>query len=307
MGQVRHFLTIADTPAPDIRRTLHRAVSLRSRPEPTLLSRKTLLCMFEKPSLRTRVSFEQAMRKLGGEAMSMAASEFGIGGRESPHDIAKVISSMVDAVMARVREHQTVDLLAAASAVPVINGLSDYAHPAQALADALTIIDEFSPGNVAGVAGRTVAFVGDGNNVARSLGAICGKLGMNFNACSPPGYELEQDWLGRVRSQAEGCTIQLVDDPTEAVLHADVIYCDTFVSMGQEGESAERYNAFKRFQVNSELVEQAPRQAIVLHCLPAHRGTEITDEVMDGPRSRVFPQAKNRMDAQMGLLAELLG
>jgi ornithine carbamoyltransferase len=308
MAQPRHVLTIADTPAPTIRHMLQRAISLRSNPEKTLLSGRTLLCVFEKSSLRTRVSFEQAMRKLGGDVMSMAGAEVGIGGRESPHDIARVVSSMVDAVMARVMMHQTLQAFAEVSTVPIINGLSDFAHPAQGLADALTIIDEFSPGNVAGVRGRTVAFVGDGNNVARSLGEICAALGMNFNICSPAGYELEPQWAERVQASCQaGAKISLMEDPVEAVLRADVIYCDTFVSMGQEAERAERLGAFKRYQVNTELLEQAPRQAIVLHCLPASRGVEITDEVMDGPRSRVFPQAKNRLDAQMGLLAEILG
>lgn len=307
MDQLQHFLTIAGTPAPLVRRMLHRAISLRARPEPTLLSGKTLLCLFEKSSLRTRISFEQAMRKLGGDVMSMTGSEVGIGGRESPRDIARVVSSMTDAVMARVMMHETLEEFAAVSSVPIINGLSDYAHPAQALADALTIIDEFSPGDVAGVKGRTVAFVGDGNNVARSLGAICGVLGMNFCICSPAGYELEAEWVDKMRSRSEGASVDVMDDPAEAVLRADAIYCDTFVSMGQEGERAERLSAFKRYQVNEELLGQSPRHSIVLHCLPAGRGIEITDRVMDGPRSRVFPQAKNRMDAQMGLLAEILG
>lgn len=308
MAQPRHFLTIADTPAPSIRHMLHRAISLRKHPEKTLLCDKTLLCVFEKSSLRTRISFEQAMRKLGGDVMSMAGSEMGIGGRESPHDIARVVSSMVDGVMARVMMHETLQSFAEVSTVPIINGLSDFAHPAQALADALTIIDEFSPGNVAGVKGRTVAFVGDGNNVARSLGEICAALGMNFNICSPPRYELEAEWAQRVQASGEGgARISLMEDPVEAVLRADVIYCDTFVSMGQEAERAERLGAFKRYQVNTELLEQAPRHAIVLHCLPASRGVEITDEVIDGARSRVLPQARNRLDAQMGLLAELMG
>jgi ornithine carbamoyltransferase len=309
MALPRHFLTIADTPAPTIRAMLHRAISLRARPEKTLLTGKTLLCVFEKSSLRTRVSFEQGMRKLGGDVMSMSGSEVGIGGRESPRDIARVVSSMVDAVMARVMMHETLEAFAEVSTVPIINGLSDFAHPAQALADALTVIDEFSPGNVAGVKGRTVAFVGDGNNVARSLGEICAVLGMNFNICSPRGYELDPQWAEKAQSAANetGAKIALMEDPVEAVLRADVIYCDTFVSMGQENERTERLGAFKRYQVNMELLAQAPRHAIVLHCLPASRGVEITDEVLDGPRSRVFPQATNRMDAQMGLLAEVLG
>jgi ornithine carbamoyltransferase len=286
---------------------LARAISLRARPEPALLAGRTLLCLFEKPSLRTRVSFEQAMRKLGGDAMSMTGAEFGLGGREAPADIARVVGGMVDAVMARVMLHDTLETFARVSQVPVINGLSDWAHPAQALADALTIIDEFSPGDPAGVRGRTVAFVGDGNNVARSLGAICAKLGMAFRICSPEGYELDDAWLAKVRETCPGADLRRMEDPVQAVLHADVIYCDTFISMGQEAERAERLNAFGHFQVNEALVEQAPAHAIVMHCLPAHRGEEITDGVLDGPRSRVFPQAHNRLDAQMGMLAEIMG
>jgi len=304
---VQHFLNILDSPVTLVQQVIERALRLRTRPEPTLLSGKTLLCIFEKPSLRTRVSFEQAMRKLGGHVMSMHNNEVGIGGRESPEDISRVVSSMVDCVMARVVFHETLERMAAVSTVPVINGLSDLAHPAQALADVLTIIDAFSPGDPDGIRGRTIAFVGDGNNVARSLCAISGKLGASFLICSPPGYELPEDFLASVRRQAPGVAIRACEDPVEAVLHADVIYCDTFISMGQEDERAERLNAFSHYQVNAELVSQAPKHAVVLHCLPAHRGEEITDEVLDGPRSRVFQQARNRMDAQMGLLAVLLG
>ncbi|MFN7021754.1 MAG: ornithine carbamoyltransferase, partial [Phycisphaerales bacterium] len=177
----------------------------------------------------------------------------------------------------------------------------------QALADILTMIDEFSPGDAGGIAGRTLAFVGDGNNVARSLAVICGKLGMKFNICSPPGFELDPAWVDDALGGPSGGRINLCKDPVEAVLRADAIYCDTFVSMGQESERAQRLRIFARYQVNNELVEQAPQHAIVMHCLPATRGVEITGGVMDGPRSRVFKQAHNRLDAQAGLLATLLG
>lgn len=301
-----HLLTIDQTPAPLIRRMLQRAIDLRKTPERSLLSGRTLCCLFEKPSLRTRVSFEQAMRSLGGDVMSMAANEVGMGGRESPEDIARVLSSMVDAIMARVIDHSALERMASVSRVPVINGLSDLAHPPQALADVLTMIDEFCPGSIDGLAGCTLAFVGDGNNVARSLLEICGKLGMKFVLCAPENYELPEEWIESIRARQPGLIAQTVRDPVEAVLHADAIYCDTFVSMGQESERAERLEVFRRYQVNQELVSQAPAHAIVLHCLPAYRGVEITDEVMDGPRSRVFPQARNRLDAQAGLLATLL-
>lgn len=301
-----HLLTIDELPAPLLRQMLQRAIDLRTLPEPALLRGRTLCCLFEKPSLRTRVSFEQAMRKLGGDVMSMGQGEVGIGGRESPEDVARVLSSMVDAIMARVFDHSTLVRMASVSAVPVINGLSDLAHPAQALADVLTMIDEFCPGSVDGLAGRTMAFVGDGNNVARSLVEICGKLGMRFVLCAPEGYELPEEWVEQMRARMPALEFSTVRDPVEAVLRADVISCDTFVSMGQESEKASRLEVFRRFQVNLELVSQAPAHAIVLHCLPAYRGIEITDEVIDGPRSRVFAQARNRLDAQMGLLATLL-
>ncbi len=303
---MNHLLTIDQTPAPLLRAMLQRAIDLRTLPEPGLLRGKTMCCLFEKPSLRTRVSFEQAMRKLGGDVMSMGQGEVGIGGRESPEDIARVLSSMVDAVMARVFDHRTLERMASVSTVPIINGLSDLAHPAQAMADVLTMIDEFCPGSIHGLAGRTMAFVGDGNNVARSLLEICGKMGMGFVLCAPEGFELPEEWVDAMRLRMPALQVSTVRDPVEAVLRADVISCDTFVSMGQESEKASRLELFRRYQVNQELVSQAPAHAIVLHCLPAYRGVEITDEVMDGPRSRVFAQARNRLDVQMGLLATLL-
>lgn len=303
---LQHFLTILDTPTPVLRDMLERAIRLRTKPDAGLLRGKTLCCLFEKPSLRTRVSFEQAMRALGGDVMSMTAGEVGLGGRESPADVIRVLSSMVDGVMGRVLFHETLEVFARHSSVPVINGLSDLSHPAQALADALTMIDEFSPGDVSGLGGRTLAFVGDGNNVARSLCSICAKLGANFVICAPEGYELPDDYVRDVRKRESGASIRACTDPVEAVAHADVICCDTFISMGQEKERAERLNAFSGYQVNQELLRQAPAHAIVLHCLPASRGVEITDEVMDGPQSRVFLQARNRLDAQRGLLAVVM-
>ncbi|MCC6322754.1 MAG: ornithine carbamoyltransferase [Phycisphaerales bacterium] len=304
---MHHFLSISDTPTPLIRHMLDTAIELRANPRPTMLAGKTLVCLLEKASLRTRVSFEGAMRRLGGHAMTMLGAEIGIGGRESPEDIARVLHGMVDAIMARVQDHNTLKRMAAVSRVPIINGLSDLAHPAQALADILTMVDEFSPGDVGGIGGRTLAFVGDGNNVARSLAVICGRLGLTFNICSPPGYELDPAWVDDVAGRAPAGAIRLCKDPVEAVLRADAVYCDTFVSMGQESERMQRLRVFARYQVNNELLEQAPKHAIVLHCLPASRGVEITGEGIDGPRSRVFKQAWNRLDAQMGLLATLMG
>jgi ornithine carbamoyltransferase len=284
---------------------LRRASALRGT-RSNLLAGLTLACLFEKSSLRTRVSFEQAMRRLGGTAMTLMPFEIGIGQRESPEDIARVLAGMVDAIMARVASHETLERMAAVSTVPVINGLSDLAHPAQALADVLTLCDEFSPGNPEGLRGRTVTFVGDGNNVARSLAVACGKLGMTFVMSGPTGYALGADWLESARARVPSLDLRLEPDPARAVAGADAIYCDTFVSMGQESERSRRIAAFEGYQVNARLLGSAPAHAIVMHCLPAHRGEEITDEVIDGPRSRVFQQAHNRLHGQMGLLAEVL-
>ncbi len=260
-----------------------------------LLAGKTLAMLFEKPSLRTRVSFEQAMNELGGHAIVLGQHEVGLGKRESVSDVARVLSGMVHGIAARVNRHEHLVEMTTSATVPIINMLSDLSHPAQALADAMTIIDEFAPGDH-DVSGRTVAFVGDGNNVARSLAAICRLLGMKFRLASPAGYALPEDGF-----------IQLTTDPAEAVRGADVIYADTFVSMGEAGDKQAKLDAFADYQINRPLINQAGDQAIVLHCLPAYRGVEITDQVMDGPRSRVFSQAHNRLHAQKGLLAVLLG
>jgi ornithine carbamoyltransferase len=320
---MKHFLSILDTPQDALLSILWRAIELRDAararlphdaPQRRLLAGRTLACLFGKPSLRTRVSFEQAMRRLGGTAMSLSQSEVGLGERESPEDAARVLSGMVDGIMARVSDHDTVVRLAAGSSVPVINGLSDLAHPAQALADILTLMDEFAPvspggsgGGPEALAGRTVAFVGDGNNVARSLAVACARLGMRFVLCSPERYAFRPEWIEKVRSRVGRFDFEAVTKPAEAVARADAVYCDTFISMGQEAETAKRLRHFAGYQVNETLLANAPSHAIVLHCLPAHRGVEITDGVMDGPRSRVFQQAHNRLDAQVGLLAELLG
>jgi len=212
------------------------------------------------------------------------------------------LAGMVQAISARVFDHDSLVELAEHADIPVINALSDLSHPCQALADVMTISDEFG----GELEGRHVVFVGDGNNVARSLAVICGKLGMNFTLASPAGYELEQDFADRIMGQVPGMDFVMTNDAPEAVRYADVVYADTWVSMGQEEEKAKRVQAFAGYQLNDELMSVAPEHTIVMHCLPAYRGTEITDSVMDGTRSRVFPQAHNRLHAQKGLLAVLL-
>jgi ornithine carbamoyltransferase len=256
-----------------------------------------------KPSLRTRVSFEMAMVHLGGYPFYLSPNEIKLGSRESVPDVARVLSSYVDCIMARVFEHDHILQLAEYSSVPVINGLSDYNHPAQGLADLFTILE--AKGTLAGL---TVAYVGDGNNVARSLLFGAMKTGMSFAIASPEGYTLsdgdrEQALAMRV---SDSQSVTMVTDPAEAVRDADVIYTDVWTSMGQEEETARRLQVFPPYQVNESLVAQAKADCIVLHCLPAHRGEEITDDVADGPHSVLFQQAENRMHAQKAILVKLL-
>jgi ornithine carbamoyltransferase len=305
---MEHFLTISDSSTSQLRHVLEVATELRAQRRKdgvntAVLKGKSLAMIFEKPSLRTRVSFEQAMVELGGHAIVLSQQEIGLGQRETVADVTRVLCGMVQGIAARVFEHDKLVQMRQYSTVPIINMLSDFSHPCQALADVLTLMDEFGPD----LAGRTVAFVGDGNNVARSVARICGRFGMNFILASPPGYALEPDLADRMRAEVPGMRFEMTEDPRAAVRDADAIFTDTFVSMGQEEEKAVRLAAFKAFQVNSDLLAAAPKHAIVLHCLPAYRGVEITDEVMDGPRSRVFPEAHNRLHAQKGLLAVLLG
>jgi ornithine carbamoyltransferase len=304
---MKHFISIADVSTQDIQHILDVGLALRDerrrlgRNQP-LLAHKTLAVIFEKPSLRTRVSFEQAMVELGGHAMILSQAEIGLGKREPACDIARVLNGMVDGIAARVFEHQKLLNLAQHATVPVVNALSDHSHPCQALADVMTMIDEFGRD----LTGKTMAFIGDGNNVARSLATICGRLGMNFILASPPGYELDQPFVDRIMSQVPTMNFEMTHDPVAAVEYADVIYTDTWVSMGQEDEYELRRAVFRDYQVNAQLLARAPSHAIVLHCLPAYREFEITAEVLEGPRSRVFPEAHNRLHAQKGLLAVLM-
>lgn len=305
---IKHFLSITDTTAEQLRHLFEVSFRLREerlagKPNEPILAYKTLAMIFEKPSLRTRVSFEQAMLDLGGHAIRLGWDEVGLGKREPSSDVARVLSGMVHGIMARVFEHQKLLDLAAHSSIPVINALSDESHPCQALADVMTLMDEFGRD----LAGRTLAFVGDGNNVTRSLATICAKLGMDFVLACPPGYELEPGFGASLEALVPGAVFRVVHDPNEAVGGADAIYTDTWVSMGQEQEKEKRRAAFANYQVNEGLLAAAPGHAVVLHCLPAYRNVEITDAVMDGPRSRVFPQAHNRLHAQKGLLAVLMG
>lgn len=310
-----HFLDLYNTPDDLLRRIFDRGFALRELRRRGVSARevlegKTLALVFEKPSLRTRVSFEQGMAELGGRAIVLDSDNVGqsLGEREPVKDVARVLSSMVDGIAARVFAHEKLVEMAEFSGKPVINMLSDASHPCQALADAMTIMDEFGRDlkSPAGHALR-VGFVGDGNNVAASLAEMCGKLGMAFGIASPGGYELPQAVVDRVMGHCPDMDLSMSGEPGEVARHADVLVTDTFVSMGQEGEKHERIAAFKGFQINDALLAKAPEHAIVLHCMPAYRGLEITESVMEGPRSRVFAEAENRLHAQKGLLAVLMG
>lgn len=304
----KDFIAIADFTPDEIQYMLDLAVELKkelkangNRP---LLKGKVLGMIFQKPSLRTRVSFDMAMRQLGGDALYLSPNEVGLGQRESVADVARVLAGYVDAIMARVFDHAHVTDLAKWADVPVVNGLSDYNHPCQGMADALTIQETFGKAK-----GLNVTFIGDGNNVAVSLLHVCAKLGWNFTLASPEGYDLSPQAveIGKKLAQQSGSKITLLRDPHQAVQGAQVIYTDTWTSMGQEAESKKREAVFPPYQVNQQLVAEADPGAIVMHCLPAHRGQEITDEVADGSHSVIFPQAHNRMHAQKAILAYLFG
>jgi ornithine carbamoyltransferase len=305
---MHHFLSIADTSSKELDELLNLAIRLKSEWQgggnDPLLAGKVLAMVFQKPSLRTRVSFDMAMRHLGGDALYLSPSEIGLGKREAIADVSRVLSGYVDGIMARVFDHEHILELARYASIPVINGLSDFNHPCQALADVLTILEHFNH-----LTDLNVAFVGDGNNVATSLLFACARLGMNFRIASPEGYELPQEVLESAKEMARetGISITIERNLREAVNNAHVIYTDTWVSMGQEEEIKQRESVFTPYQVNAELVSRADPSAIVLHCLPAHRGQEITDDVADGPQSKIFLQAENRMHAQKAVLVKLMG
>ena len=304
---MKHFISIAERSTEWLTQTLDAAARLKKELKSTgrnapIFAGKTAAMIFEKPSLRTRVSFTQAMQQCGGNAITLTGDEVGLGKREPVKDVARVLASMCDLIVARVFEHEKLLELRQHSAVPVINALSDYSHPCQAMSDMLTLKEHFGK-----ITGLTLAYVGDGNNVARSLAVACGKLGVRFVCATPGGYELPADDLDRVMAQVPEMDLQTTHDPKEAVRNADAIYTDTWTSMGQEEEKQQRNKDFNGFQINSDLLSCAPSHARVLHCLPAYRDLEITDEVMEGPQSLVFQQAENRLHYQKGLIASLLG
>jgi ornithine carbamoyltransferase len=300
----KDLLSISDLSTEEIRLLISDAVDMKARGWLSRLNGKTLALIFEKPSLRTRVSFEVAMRQLGGESLYLSPAELGLGKRESVPDVARVLSRYVDVIVARTFSHQTLELLAGSASVPVINALSDLEHPCQALADLLTIYEKKGE-----LEGLTLAFVGDGNNVAHSLLLAASLAGMNFRIASPDGYRVDEKILSLAQGYAlgSGAEIFLTEEPGLAVSGADVVYTDVWASMGQETEAEQRRQVFASYQVNGELLSLAKGDAILMHPLPAHRGEEVTEEVLDSHKSVVFDQAEDRMHLQKALLAQILG
>lgn len=301
--QGKDFLTLADLTKEEIIGLLEEAANLKKNKFQPIFAGKTLAMIFEKSSTRTRVSFEAGMAQLGGNALFLSNRDIQLGRGETIADTAKVLSGYVDAIMIRTFEHERVEELAKYATIPVINGLSDFAHPCQALADLLTIYE--TKGTLENV---KVVYVGDGNNVAHSLMIGCAKVGCDITVASPSGYEPQEEVIQSAKAFAEksGAAVTVTNDAEQAVIDADVIYSDVFTSMGQEAESEERLKIFSSFQVNSELAAHAKPDYTFLHCLPAHREEEVTAEIIDGPNSAVFQQAENRMHVQKALLKALI-
>ena len=290
MKKARHFISINDLTSAEIKKIFNLVVSLKKNPQKysKVLKDKTLAMIFEKPSLRTRVSFEAGMTQLGGHAIYLGPNDIQMGVRETPGDIARNLERMVDIIMARVFEHQKLIDLSKDTKISVINGLSDLEHPCQAMADILTVLEKKKK-----FKGLKVAFIGDGdNNVTRSLYFLCGKLGIDFVCASPKGFGLK---MGKE-----------TNNPKEAIKDADVVITDTWVSMGDESQKKTRLKIFPQYQINKKLMKLAKPDAIFMHCLPAYRGYEVTNEVIDGPQSVVFDEAENRLHVQKAIMLFLL-
>jgi len=303
---VRHLRTLDDLSREDVNEIFERTAELKQRlgagERPARLAGRMVVQLFEKPSLRTRVSFEAAMGQLGGSATFLSSKEAGLNGREALSDIARVLSSYADAVILRTYSQQLIDGFAVHSRCPVINALSDERHPCQALTDLFTLREVFGE-----LTGRRLAYIGDGNNVARSLCVGAALVGMPLTVCAPPEYALNEEFLNALRVRVSTADITTTHDPAAAVKTADVVYTDVWASMGQESEAAARNTVFAPYQVNGALMAQAPAGCKFMHDMPARRGLEVTDEVMDGPNSIVFQQAENRLHLAKGLLVWLLG
>ena len=299
------FLSIKDFTPQQIRRSLDLARRMKAIPEAyaTALKGKTLAMIFEKPSLRTRVSFDVGIHQLGGFALYLSPAEINLGKRESVYDVSRNLERMVQAIMVRTFAHEIVEQMAEYSSIPIINGLTDFSHPCQAMADYLTI--EEVKGKIAGL---KIAFIGDGNNVAHSLMFAGAQLGAHVWVATPTGYEPEATAItwARERARLTGGSCTITNDPVSAATSADVIYTDVWASMGQEAEAESRKKLFLPFQVNAVLFAKAKPDCIFLHCLPAHRGDEVTNDVIDSPRSFVFQEAENRLHVQKAIMLELM-
>jgi len=302
---MRHLLNIHSLDRDTLLGLLREAARLKKATEAgetiSTLKNKIVALIFEKPSLRTRVSFESGVAQLGGTSLFIPGADVGMGVRETLADFARTMSQYVNCLVLRVFSQSTVDGVARYATIPVINGLSDTSHPCQALADLLTIKEHFGD-----VTGKTIAFIGDGNNVARSLAIAAGKVGGKLILARPDGFAFDDDFAAKYKQYVGGPLPEETKDPIKAVKHADVIYTDVWTSMGQEAERDKRLQLFAPYQVNAALLAKAPKHVKVLHCLPAHRGEEITGEVIEGPASVVFQQAGNRLHAQKAVLEYLL-
>jgi ornithine carbamoyltransferase len=302
----RDFLSIRQFTSDELTRLLSLARDIKASPRQYAESLKgqTLALIFEKPSLRTRVSFDVGIQQLGGFSVYLSPAEINLGKRESIPDVAKNLERMVQAIMIRTFGHDIVETMAEHAGIPIINGLTDFSHPCQAMADYLTILE--LKGRLRGV---KLAYVGDGNNVANSLLFAGVRFGANVTVATPPGYEPQPDVIEWVREHAKetGSICTVTEDPDEAVREADVIYTDVWASMGQEAEAEQRKRTFKPYQVTTELMAGAKEDAVFMHCLPAHRGEEVAAEVIDSPQSVVFQQAENRLHAQKAIMHALMG
>jgi ornithine carbamoyltransferase len=303
---VRHFLSLDDLSDEEFRRVLDLAAEVKTNPEGyrQSLQGQTLAMIFQKKSTRTRVSFEVGMFQLGGSALFLGASDIQIGRGETIADTARVLGRYCDLIMARVYGHKDLLELAEYSPVPIINGLSDALHPCQVLADLQTIEEQFGQ-----LAGRTLAYLGDGNNMAHSLMLGCARMGMNVQICTPTGYEPREEYTRKAQAYCKerDTWLRVVTDPAEAGRDADVVYTDVWASMGQEAEQKERLQAFEGFEVNDAVMARAKPGAIFMHCLPAHRGEEVSASVCDGAQSVIFDEAENRLHAQKALMLFLAG
>ena len=298
----RDYLSVADLSVAEVEQLIQKAIKMKKGPWPKVLDGKSITLLFEKPSLRTRLSFELAVHQLGGYCIYMSPDEVGLGKRESVPDVAHVLSRYVQGIVARTFSHRSLEVLAEYAGVPVVNALSDYEHPCQAMSDLVTIYEKKGK-----FKGLNLAFVGDGNNVANSLLLACCMVGINFLIASPERYRLQDSILLVANKYAErsGSQIMLLEEPPMAVKDADVVYTDVWTSMGQEEESEERHIAFADYQVDDKLLAYAKKDAIFMHPLPAHHGEEVDVGIIDRYRSVIFDQAENRLHFQRALLAEL--